>query len=104
MFGTIAKLFGRDNSKSLAKSRLHFVLVQDRSGLSNTEMAAFRQEMVDVIQKYFVVNDKAVEVEYQRDSDSTTLRINSPVLRRRPELVNKENANQKNKTKKAAQA
>ena len=62
MFSALRKrLFGdNDSSKIAAKSRLHFVLVQDRTGLTNEEMAGFREEMVKVIEKYFVI-DKEVD-------------------------------------------
>ena len=52
MFNALRKrIFGDANeSKSLAKSRLHFVLVQDRTGLTNEEMSGFREEMVKVIE------------------------------------------------------
>lgn len=77
-------LFGDTNaSKSVAKSRLHFVLVQDRTGLTNDEMAEFRSEMVKVIEKYFVVDKDGFDIKYQRDNDTTTLLINSPVIVRR---------------------
>ena len=84
-FSTIKrKLFGDDNtSKTLAKSRLHFVLVQDRTGLTNEEMANFREEMVRVIDKYFVIDKDGFDIKYQRDSDITTLLINSPIIVRR---------------------
>jgi len=77
------RLFGASQSKAVAKSRLHFVLVQDRSGLSNDEMARFKKELVGVIKKFFFIEDTGIEIDYQRDQDSTTLVINSPVLRRR---------------------
>ena len=70
-------------SKNLAKSRLQVVLVQDRSGLTADEMTNFRQEMLSVIEKYFVVDSSGFDVSYQRDRDLTTLLINSPVLVRR---------------------
>ncbi len=77
-------LFSRkSSSKSIAKSRLHFVLVQDRTGLTNEEMAGFKQEMVSVIEKYFMIDKQAFDIDYKRDGDSTTLVINSPVLVRR---------------------
>lgn|GEM_PF-293005 len=77
-------LLGADRgSKSAAKSRLHFVLVQDRTGLSNNEMAKFKREMVAVIEKYFVIEDRELDIQYQRESDCTTLLINSPVHVRR---------------------
>jgi cell division topological specificity factor len=87
-------LFGESNeSKDLAKSRLHFVLVQDRTGLSNDEMAGFREEMVKVIEKYFVIDKEGFDIKYHRLADTTTLLINSPVLIRRAGSVSREPAN-----------
>ena len=80
------KLFGHEtSSKSLARSRLHFVLVQDRTGLTAEEMAAFKKEMIDVIGKYFMIDKNGFDISYQRDADTTTLLINSPVIVRRQE-------------------
>lgn len=79
-------LFGpqkKKESKSLAKSRLHFVLVQDRAGLSGDEMSAFKSELMTVVEKYFVVDKRGFDISYQREGDSTTLLINSPVIVRR---------------------
>lgn len=81
-----AKLFGTNrDSKKLAKSRLHFVLVQDRTGLSNEQMAKFRGELVEVIQRYFVIDEQGFDIAYERQDDSTTLVINSPVVVKRQE-------------------
>jgi cell division topological specificity factor len=77
-------LFGESNeSKDLAKSRLHFVLVQDRTGLTNDEMARFREEMVKVIEKFFVIDKEGFDIKYHRVAETTTLLINSPVIVRR---------------------
>jgi cell division topological specificity factor len=88
MFESLKKyLFGSQplSSKSLAKSRLHFVLVQDRTGLSNEELAGFKRQMVQVIERYFVIEEKGFDISYKRDGDLTTLVINSPVIVRRQE-------------------
>jgi cell division topological specificity factor len=79
-------LFGRKTtSKSIARSRLHFVLVQDRTGLSNDDLANFKHEMVAVIEKYFVIDKQGFDIDYKRESDLTTLVINSPIVVRRQE-------------------
>ena len=85
MFNALKKkLFGESNeSKETAKSRLHFVLVQDRTGLTNEEMAGFREELVKVIEKYFVIDKEGFDIKYHRLADTTTLLINSPVIVRR---------------------
>ena len=91
------KLFGagRESSKDRARSRLHFVLVQDRSGLTGEQMAKFKQEMVAVIERYFAVDKKSFDISYKRDNDTTTLLINSPVMVKRLSAVkdNKKNSN-----------
>ncbi len=88
MFGGLKKLFGRNtDSNKRAKSRLHFVLVQDRTGLTTDEMAGFKSEIMAVVEKYFVVDKQAFDVEYKRESDSTVLLINSPVVVKRQEAI-----------------
>jgi len=74
-------------SKNLAKSRLQFVLIQDRSGLTNDEMAGFKEEMMRVIQKYFVVDKQGFDINYRREGETTTLLINSPVVVRRQDSI-----------------
>jgi len=86
-------LGGNNESKDVAKSRLHFVLVQDRTGLTNDEMAGFREEMVKVIEKYFVIDKEGFDIKYHRLADTTTLLINSPVIVRRAGSVSRQAAN-----------
>jgi len=77
-------IFGsRKASRSNAKNRLQFVLVQDRAGLTNEEMSAFKKELVAVIEKYFVIDEQGFDIDYQRNSDNTVLLINSPVIVKR---------------------
>ncbi|MCI5065761.1 cell division topological specificity factor MinE [bacterium] len=106
MFRALAtKIFGGSSeSKALAKSRLHFVLVQDRTGLSNEQMAQFRGELVEVIQRYFDIDERGFDISYEREDESTTLVINSPVVVRRKgaqphkeKMAHKEKMEQKEK-------
>lgn len=90
MVGFLKKLFsgsaeGDSGSKAAAKSRLHFVLVQDRAGLSSDELARFKKEMIEVIERYFVIDPHAFDVSYKHEQQLTTLQINSPILVRRLE-------------------
>lgn len=81
----IRRLIGGSASKATAKSRLHFVLVQDRTGLTSDEMASFKEEMVSVIEKYFVIDRPGFDIAYKRDGDTSTLFINSPIIVKRQE-------------------
>jgi cell division topological specificity factor len=82
------RFFGNgQQSKALAKSRLSFVLVQDRTGLTNDEMGDFKKELIGVIAKYFVIDERGFDITYKRDTDMTTLLINSPVVVKRQEAI-----------------
>ena len=78
------KIFGSAvNSNATAKSRLHFVLVQDRTGLSSDEMSSFKEALVAVIEKYFEIEKDGFDISYKRENDETALVINSPVIVRK---------------------
>ena len=76
-------------SNERAKSRLHFVLVQDRTGLTGDEMAKFKEELIGVMEKYFVIDKGGLDIAYERGKGTTTLLINSPVVVRRQETSDK---------------
>ena len=85
MFGQLReKLFGGPNgsSRRTAKNRLEMVLVQDRSGLSSQEMDHFRKDLLEVIGRYFVLEQKEVDIEWKRSDAATALLINTPVVGR----------------------
>lgn len=105
MFATLKqKLFGSNaSSKGLAKSRLHFVLVNDRTGLTGDEMAQFKRDMISVIERFFEINPDGFDVSYKRDEGMTTLLINSPVLVRRKEISGSANSNGSGKKKRASE-
>ncbi len=85
IFGGLKRgLFGEsERSKSTAKSRLQFVLVQDRAGMSSEEMTKFKKELMGVIEKYFKIEKNRFDIAYKREGEMTTLLINSPVMVKR---------------------
>jgi cell division topological specificity factor len=84
VINALRNFFGvANNSKASAKSRLHFVLVQDRAGLSSEELTQFRKELVQVIEKFFVIDEQGFDINYKRDNETTTLLINSPIVIKR---------------------
>lgn len=76
------RLFGPRQSKVAAKNRLQVVLVQDRSGMSTTDMDNFQSDLLEVLSRYFVLETKAVDIEWKRNENSTELVINTPVMGR----------------------
>ena len=67
------------------------VLVQDRSGLSQNDMDSFKKDLEGVISKYFLVDEQQLEVEWQREENTTALIINMPVVMK-PKAVAKKSA------------
>ena len=49
-------------SKDPAKERLHLVLMQDRANVSADFLELMKQEIIDVIKKYIVVDEEAIDV------------------------------------------
>jgi len=56
------------------------VLVQDRSGLTSTEMELFKKDLMDVIGKYFTIENTSLDVEWKRTDSETALVINTPIV------------------------
>ena len=49
-------------SKDAAKERLHLVLMQDRANVSADFLELMKQEIIDVIRKYIVVDEESIDV------------------------------------------
>lgn len=52
-----------EQSKKLAKQRLHILLVQDRASVSADFIDLMKKEVIDVIKKYVVFKEEAVEID-----------------------------------------
>jgi len=50
--------------------------------MSSQEMEMFRKELLDVIRKYFVIESKSLDVNWERNEEETALVINTPVTGR----------------------
>ena len=73
-------------SKDAAKERLHLVLMQDRANVSVDFLELMKQEIIDVIKKYIVVDENAIDVRLtnQEKEDGTSgapsLYANIPII------------------------
>jgi cell division topological specificity factor len=82
------KLFGGGQPKSgqLAKERLQLVLVHDRSNLTPAQVAAMKDEILEVISRYVDFDREAVEIDLESDERQNFLRAEIPIepgMRRR---------------------
>jgi cell division topological specificity factor len=60
-------------SKETARKRLQLVLVQDRIGLSQELLESLKNDLLDTISRYLVIERNAVDMEVSRTGDSVTL-------------------------------
>lgn len=73
-------------SKDAAKERLHLVLMQDRANVSADFLELMKQEIIDVIKKYIVVDEESIDVRLtnQSNNDGTngapSLYANIPIV------------------------
>ncbi len=75
-------------SASRAKERLQLVLIHDRTNLTATELAALRDEILQVISRHVDVDSERVQFSVEHDGRSQRLVADIPlrsVTRRRAE-------------------
>ena len=94
MFDNIMKFFKKANkreaiaasSKETAKEKLQLVLMQDRANVSADFLDLMKQEIIEVIKKYVVVDEKEIDVRLtnQANDDGTNgapaLYANIPIV------------------------
>ena len=88
MFESISRWLRREKgSKTTVKNRLQLILIQDRTGVAPEILDALRDDMFDVISKYFIVNIDDVEMSLEHEDDSVALVANIPVLKMKRQTV-----------------
>ena len=70
-------------TKSVAKSRLKTVLMQDRVGFSERAMQMLKDDMIDTISKYLEINVDSFSLSLDAKEDATILNFSIPVVRPR---------------------
>lgn len=81
MLGRILSFFdNQSDSKTDAKSRLQLILVQDRLKLNAYELKSLRNDMIEVLSKYFVIDDNEVGIELLREKEEVAFVANVPVM------------------------
>lgn len=79
MLDSILRMFKSEKSGKVAKKRLQMVLIQDRANVSPEVMEQLRDEIIQVISKYMVINKTDMEISLANDNDSVALVANIPV-------------------------
>ena len=74
------KFHGQGTQKDEAKKRLHFALVYDKLEINDSTLKELQSDIVGVISKYFEIDKDAINLEIQRDEESSALVFNTPIL------------------------
>ena len=81
MMDLFNRLLGRKGSKDVAKERLRFVLVHDRTNLAPETMEALRVDFIQVISKYMDIDQSQMDIQFAKENNSIALVANIPVQR-----------------------
>ena len=68
-------------TKSVAKSRLKTVLMQDRVGFSERAMQMLKDDMLETISKYLEINVESFSLSIDANEDATIFNFSIPVVR-----------------------
>lgn len=79
MLDSLLSMFKKEKSGKVAKRRLQMVLIQDRASVSPEVMEKLRDDIIQVISKYMVINKSDMEISLENVEDSVALVANIPV-------------------------
>ena len=81
MLDLLGRLFGRENSKDVAKERLRLVLVHDRSEMSPQLLESLKVDLLRVIGEYMEIDPDGFLVDLETRESQVALVANIPVRR-----------------------
>ncbi len=67
------------DSKEVAKERLRFVLVHDRTSISPEFLDKVKEEIIEVISRYMEIDKEATEVNFHKGEKTAMLEANLAV-------------------------
>ena len=73
MLDSLLSIFKKEKSGKVAKKRLQMVLIQDRASVSPEVMEKLRDDIIQVISKYMVINKSDMEISLENVEDSVAL-------------------------------
>jgi len=69
----------RKNSKQKAKERLQLVLAYDRAKLAPGKMEALKEDLLEVLSRYFPADSDQVEIEFEQRGERVVLVADIPI-------------------------
>ena len=80
----------KEKTRNLAKERHNILLVQDRASISTDFMEIMKEDIVKVMQKYVIVDEKTVEIEMTNSIKNDGLRSETGFVIKAP-IINVKN-------------
>ena len=77
----LEKFLGKNKSKDVAKKRLQFALIYDQMEVSEDILQNLQKDVVEVISRYFVIDEESIKLDIKRDKDTSALIVNTPIIR-----------------------
>lgn len=78
--GIFRKIFGKSDSKDVAKKRLQFALIYDKLEVSDDILDNLHKDIVEVVSRYFEIDKDAFKMEVRRSNDISALVVNTPII------------------------
>ena len=79
--GWFRKIVGKKkDSKDVAKNRLKFALIYDKLEVSDEILNNLHKDIVEVISRYFEIDQEAFRLDIRRSDDLSALVVNTPIL------------------------
>ena len=80
MFESLENFFKpKPRSAAVAKNRLQLQLTKERIGLSESQFSQLKQDLCNVLSKYFEIDDDSLVVDILRQDGKPALSVNTPV-------------------------
>ncbi|MBS3759838.1 MAG: cell division topological specificity factor MinE [Desulfobacterales bacterium] len=76
----LKKLINKPESRQVAKKRLKFALVYDKLEVSDNMLDNLQKELLEVISRYFEIDQDSMNLDIQRSDDYSALVFNTPIL------------------------
>ncbi len=83
--GLLRKYFGKSASKNVAKKRLKLALIYDKLEVSDDILGKLRQDIVNVISRYFVIDKGSLTLDIQRSDDLSALVLSTRIVKAKHE-------------------
>lgn len=74
------KVTGKNKSSEVAKKRLKFALVYDNLDVSDEILELLKNDICQVISRYFEIEKDGIKLDIDRADDYSALVFNSPII------------------------